>query len=79
MRNYKKRIAPRLASGDKRATIGHGLPPHIKRGLAMLAYRQRQSVSWLLEQMIIDTFRFDVPTYVIPKTDLNLVKKQKAG
>lgn len=78
MRPYKKRIAPRLASGDKRAAIAHGLPPHIKQGLAMRAYRERTSVSWLLEQFIIAGFKFDEPEYREPKTDLRLASKKGA-
>ena len=69
MKPYKKRIAPRLANGDKRDPIAHGLPPHIKRGLAMRAYRDRVSVSWMLERAILEWFRFEMPVYVVPKAE----------
>lgn len=77
MRAYKKRIAPRLANGDKRASIGHGLPPHIKRGLALRAYRERQSVSWLLEQLIVDSFNFDVEYKPQKADDLAIEARRK--
>jgi len=78
MRAYKKRIAPRLASGDKRNPIAHGLPPHVKQGLAMRAYKERTSVSWMLEQIIIDAFKFEEPDYIEPKTQLRLASKKGA-
>lgn len=59
-----KTIAPRLANGWKRVSIGHGLPPDIKEGLTYVAMKERCSVSWLLEQIIIDHFEFKEPKYV---------------
>lgn len=61
-------IAPRLASGDSRETIGHGLPPEIKAGLRAIASKENQSVSWVLEQIIIDYFGFRRPQYLKRKT-----------
>ena len=78
MKPYRKRIAPRLASGDKRDRMAHGLPPHIKRGLAMRAYRERTSVSWLLERLIIDAGKFDQPDYLERKTHLRIAAKKGA-
>ena len=49
-----KIIAPRLASGLKRESIGHGLPPEIKEGLKYIAASKNESVSWMLEGAIID-------------------------
>lgn len=63
----KRRIAPRLSSGESRESIGHGLPPEIKEGLRGIARRQNESVSWVLEKVIIDYFRLRRPDYVKPK------------
>lgn len=57
-------IAPRLASGDKRESIGHGLPPEIKAGIRRIAERENKSVSWVLEQVIIDYFGLRRPKYI---------------
>lgn len=64
---YKRKpriIAPRLASGDKRESIGHGLPPEIKQGIRYIARKENKSVSWVLEQIIIDYFGFKQPKYI---------------
>lgn len=63
-----RRIAPRLASGDCRDKAAISLPPHIKRGLMMRAYAANQSLSWALEQHIIEAYGFREPEYVEPKT-----------
>lgn len=60
-------IAPRLLSGDKRESIGHGLPPEIKQGLRAIARSENKSVSWVLEQIIIEYFGFNEPQYIIRK------------
>ena len=57
-------IAPRLAGGIHRESIGHGLPPEIKEGLKMIARMENQSVSWVLEKIIIKYFGFETPEYV---------------
>jgi hypothetical protein len=59
----RKQIAPRLASGDSRIPFGHGLPQAIKDGLRSIARRERQSMSWVLEQVIIDHFHLRRPAY----------------
>ena len=64
MPSRPKIIAPRLVSGDKRESIGHGLPPDIKAGLRRIAQDENQSVSWVLEQIIIKYFGFKVPKYI---------------
>ena len=63
-----RHIAPRLASGDSRLPIAHGLPEEIKDGLRRIAAREHQSVSWVLEQVIIEFFHLRTPKYVTPKT-----------
>jgi hypothetical protein len=59
-----RRIAPRLASGECRDKTGISLPPAVKRGLRMRAYAHNQSISWALEQMIIETYGFREPRYI---------------
>ena len=57
-------IAPRLFSGEKRESIGHGLPPEIKAGIRRIATTENKSVSWVLEQVIIDYFGLRRPKYI---------------
>ena len=65
MRARKPRqIAPRLADGTKRDSIGHALPPHIKQGVRMIAVRENRSVSWVLENVIIEYFGLRRPEYL---------------
>jgi hypothetical protein len=59
-----RHIAPRLASGFSRDSLGHKLPPHIKRGLHLIAAREHQSVSWVIEQIIYAHFGFTPPRFV---------------
>lgn len=66
-----RRIAPRLFSGDKRESIGHGLPPEIKAGLKKIAYSENESVSWVLEKIIIEYFGFKTPKYIKRKKTIN--------
>lgn len=68
-RRRPRQIAPRLASGEIRESIGHGLPPHIKQGVRMIAARENRSVSWVLEQVIIAYFGLKKPEYVARKTE----------
>jgi len=62
-----RRIAPRLRSGDSREPVGHGLPPHIKQALKMIAAARNESLSWLLEQALVKYFGQTRPDYVAPK------------
>jgi len=62
-----RRIAPRLRSGDSREPIGHGLPPHIKHALKMIAAARGESLSWMLEKALIEHFGKRPPDYVTPK------------
>jgi len=64
---YKKQIAPRLASGVSRESWGGGLPEDIKYGLYSIARQRRQSVSWLIEQIVIEYFELDKPEYLVRK------------
>lgn len=61
----KKQIAPRLLNGDKRVSFGHGLPNEIKEGLRRIARRENQSMSWVMEQVIINYFELPKPKYLI--------------
>lgn len=62
-RSAKRRIAPRLEDGTCRVGIGHGLPPEVKEGVRAIARAEGQSVSWVLEQVIIDYFGLKKPRY----------------
>jgi len=83
-RKKTKTIAPRLANGQIRVSIGHGLPPDIKEGLRYIAIKENKSMSWLLEFIIIQYFEFDEPEYIEPKRNSlrvqsNLRKVRKNG
>jgi hypothetical protein len=75
MRNLKlirpKRIAPRLASGLSRERLYNALPPDVKAGLRAIADEENQSVSWTIEQVMLDYFKaaLEKPEYVPRKTD----------
>lgn len=65
MKKHKPRqIAPRLASGEKREQGGHRLPPHIKQAFRMIAVKENRSMSWVLENVIIEYFGLRPPAYV---------------
>ena len=74
-----RRIAPRLASGDPRDRLYNGLPPEVKKGLKLAAARENISVSWMLEQIIIDHFGLRRPLYLKPKTTLRAVPDRRHG
>jgi len=61
--NGKRTIAPRLANGDRRVGFGHGLPPHIKEGIRAIARDENKSMSWVMEEVIIDYFGMKRPKY----------------
>lgn len=56
-------VAPRLANGDSRVPFGHGLPEEIKEGLRSIARRENKSMSWVMEEVIIDYFSLRRPKY----------------
>jgi hypothetical protein len=60
----RRQIAPRLFSKERRLHNTHGLPPSIKYGLRAIAEREGQSVSWVLEQVIIEYFQLKRPRYI---------------
>lgn len=60
----KKTIAPRLANGDSRVPFGHGLPEYIKEGLRSIAALEHKSMSWVMEEVIIDYFGMKRPRYL---------------
>ena len=59
-----RHIAPRLASGLSRVPNTGALPEQIKRGLRLIAARENQSVSWVLEQIIYAYFGFAPPQFM---------------
>jgi hypothetical protein len=59
----KRQIAPRLASGRSRVPFGHGLPDAIKDGIRAIATHERKSMSWVMEEAIIDYFGLRPPKY----------------
>ena len=67
VKKWKKTIAPRLANGEKRISNTGGLPPAVKRALKVIAHSEKQSVSWVMEQMVIEYFGIICPTYKITK------------
>lgn len=58
-----KIIAPKLANGDCRVAFGHGLPENIKEGIRSIAKRENKSMSWVMEEVIIDYFGMRRPAY----------------
>lgn len=57
-----KEIAPRLYKGARVLNYGR-LPSPIKEGLKAIARKENKSVSWVVEQVIIDYFGFAPPRY----------------
>lgn len=64
----RRRIAPRLLSGDSRLAVALNLPDTVKAGLRDIADHETESVSWVLEQAILDYFGLKRPKYRIPVT-----------
>lgn len=59
---YTGRIAPRLAEGT-RVTLGSRLPPSVKEGLRAIAKSENRSMSWTVEEIVLDYFGFRRPKY----------------
>ena len=57
-------IAPRLASGDSRVGFGHGLPYEVKEALRVIARSENKSMSWVMEEVIIQFFHLRSPRYL---------------
>ncbi len=70
----KRMISPRLADGSRREQFGHGLPPAIKSGLRAIAKSERQSMAWVLEQVVIEYFGLKSPVYV---TDVKKTSRRR--
>lgn len=64
MNARRRRIAPRLLSGKSRIHWGGGLPEEVKVEIKRMAAKRRESVSWMMEQIILDYFGIRVPEYV---------------
>lgn len=62
-----KTIAPRLANGDSRIPWGGRLPEDIKEGLRAIAIDENKSVSWVMEEVVIDYFHMRRPKYIKTK------------
>lgn len=54
-----RRIAPRLASGERRESAGNSIPPILKYALRVIATQENRSLSWVIEQILIDWARDD--------------------
>lgn len=61
-------ISPRLANGDARVGFGSRLPHEIKEGLRKIAHSENKSMSWVIEEVIIDYFSLRRPKYKKPIT-----------
>lgn len=72
-----RRIAPRLANGKSRENWAGRLPDYVKRGLAMRAHTENKSISWMIEEWVIQQFGFRRPEYVQPKNPT--VEEQSAA
>lgn len=57
-------IAPRLANGRRRVSFGHGLPESVKEGIRSIARKECKSMSWVMEEVIIDYFNLPRPNYI---------------
>ncbi len=75
---YKKQIAPRLLSGDSRMAFSCNFPPEIKEGLFAIARKEKKSVNWVMENVVIDYFDLKKPKYRIPGTSKEKQEKQTA-
>jgi hypothetical protein len=59
-----RQIAPRLADGTAR-DLSHGrLAPAIKAGLRAIARSENKSMSWVIEEVLIDYFGLRQPKYI---------------
>ena len=58
-----KKIAPKLLNGDPRVHLYGRLPDAVKEGLRRIARKENKSMSWVIEEVIIDYFSLPVPNY----------------
>ena len=62
----KTKYSPRLLNGDVRIRFHSQLPDSVKDGLRDIARRERKSMSWVIEEVIIDYFGLKPPKYKTP-------------
>lgn len=74
--HVKRMIAPRLANGESRIGFGSRLPVEIKEGIRSIAIREGKSMSWVMEEVVIDYFGMRKPRYREAKAK---AKKGKRG
>jgi hypothetical protein len=72
-------IAPRLFNGESRMDFFSRLPPNIKEGLRAIAKKEGKSMSWVIEEVIIDYFGLKRPRYKQSKLKLVKTKKRKSA
>lgn len=73
----KIQIAPRLAGGLVRENFGSRMAPDVKDGLRAIAKHERKSMSWVVEEIVIDYFGLRRPKYdprYLPKKQKNVVE-----
>lgn len=58
------RIAPRLHNKESRVNYGGRLPSEIKEYIRWYAKKHDCSMSWVMEQLIIDYFELIAPRYI---------------
>lgn len=59
----RRKIAPLLRNGDPRVRLYGRLPDAVKEGLRRIAKSERKSMSWVIEEVIIDYFELPIPKY----------------
>lgn len=59
-----REIAPKLANGDPRVHLWGRLPDNIKEGLRHIAMKEGRSMSWVVENVIVDYFGLPKPRYL---------------
>jgi len=63
-----RQIAPRLANGHSRIQWGGRLPDYVKDGLRKIARSENKSMSWVMEEVVIEFFDLARPKYAKPAT-----------
>lgn len=67
MSKLARTIAPRLANGRSRIRFGSSMPAPVKEGLRAIAKHERKSMSWVIEEVVIDYFSLERPRYINDK------------
>jgi hypothetical protein len=73
----KRQSAPLLASGA-RDRFGSRLAPSIKHGLRAIARSEGRSMSWVIEEVVIDYFHMRRPKYK-RETDIVPIRRKAAA